>query len=149
MQNKIDEIQAQKESEARKKTKELEKSVKVRQEAFMNETQKYVTSENDTECHKEESETISMNYNEGEWKDICRSASLTARTVIHNRQLGFSMSSQFDSLLPNAEPEIRSSIENMIKLAYGRSRYTNPESMKRAESEFENKCHLICLGSYI
>ena len=58
------------------------------------------------------------------------------------------MSDQFDALLPNSEPQIRSLIENMIKLAYGRTRYSTPESMKRAELEFENEYHLICLRSY-
>ena len=39
MQNKIDEVQAQRESEARIKAKALEKSVKERQEAYIYEAQ--------------------------------------------------------------------------------------------------------------
>ncbi|MDR0237918.1 hypothetical protein [Acinetobacter sp.] len=151
MQNKIDEVQAQKESEARINAKALEKSVKERQQAYMNETQKYTTYENvnvQDASDQRENQSISNQYSEQEWKDICKSASLTARTVMHNRQLGHSMSSQFDTLLPNAQPDNKASIENMIKLAYGRTRYSTSENMKRAESEFENEYHLICLRSY-
>jgi hypothetical protein len=149
MQNKIDEVQAQRESEARIKAKALEKSVKERQEAYIYEAQQYSSNESYHDMSKQtKNESIPNRYSEQEWKDICRSASLTARTVMYNRQRGHSMSDQFDALLPNSEPQIRSSIENMIKLAYGRTRYSTPESMKRAELEFENEYHLICLRSY-
>lgn len=149
MQNKIDEVQAQRESEARIKAKALEKSVKERQEAYIYEAQQYSSNESYHDMNKQtENVSIPNRYSEQEWKDICRSASLTARTVMHNRQRGHSMSDQFDVLLPNSEPQIRSLIENMIKLAYGRTRYSTPESMKRAELEFENEYHLICLRSY-
>ncbi|WEI21422.1 hypothetical protein PYR74_15465 [Acinetobacter bereziniae] len=91
MQNKIDEVQAQRESEARIKAKALEKSVKERQEANIYETQQYSSNESYHDMSKQtENESIPNRYSEQEWKDICRSASLTARTVMHNRQRGHS-----------------------------------------------------------
>ena len=149
MQNKIDEIQAQKEYEARIKAKELEKSVKAKQTAYFNQVENPTSNEDYNQTSADEdNDSNKNNYSQQEWKDICRSASLTARAVMHNRQIGLSMSSQFDNLLPNAEPAIKSSIENMIKLAYGKPRYSSPDGMKRAETEFENEYHLICLRSY-
>lgn len=67
MQNKIDEVQAQRESEARIKAKALEKSVKERQEAYIYEAQQYSSNESYHDMSKQtENESIPNRYSEQE-----------------------------------------------------------------------------------